>query len=182
MSLAIYFFISLMINLVFVLFNIFFFKNNWLDFIAKFRHNSILCYFISDSGNMKKELHGPKNDKFERKGATYLVDKEKRFFNYPSKTPIYFYTERHTEPLSFTEVEKKLNPEFLDNLLLMAKASGSIDWINKLIKFKWIILSFIVMAVGILYLVWKMNELQVDINELNAVASSMKSAAANLAG
>lgn len=171
-----------MVNLIFVVFNVYFFKNNWLDFLAKFGHNSILCYFISDSGNLKKELHKPKNDQFQRKGATYLVNKERKFFNYPSKTPIYFYTERHTEPMSFKDVGKHLNPEFLDNLLLMAKASGSIDWINKLIKFKWIILSFMVMAGGVLYLVWKVNEMQVDIQQLSQVANTMKTAAANLKG
>ena len=177
-----YLIFSIIFNLILIFFSVWFFKNNWIDFIAKFKHNAILCYFISDSGNLKKELHTPKNDKFERKAGTYLVDKSKRFFNFPSKTPIYYYSERHSSPLDFGEVQEQLNPELLDNLLIMAKASGSIDWINKLVKFKWIIISFIVMAGGIVYLVYKMNELQTVISALQTAVTALRTTTATLVG
>jgi hypothetical protein len=68
----------------------------------------------------------------------------------------------------------------LDNLLLMAKASGSVDWISKLVKFKWLIISFIVIAAGTAYLVWKVSELETAINTLRLAIEAIRST--NLVG
>jgi|SRR6056297_195130 len=175
-----YLFFALLTIAILIIFNLFFLKNNWIKFAAKFKHNGIIANFISPSGKIKSYLKTPVDGKFTHKDGTYLIDEDKSYFEYPSRTPIYYYFLESSEPVKFKSGQDTINPGFLDDLLLAAKAAGSVDWISKLMKFKWIIVSFIVMAAGVAFLVWKMNEMEVALNAIQNTLSSIKSA--NLVG
>ena len=178
--LELYLFFAIMTICILVIFNLFFLKNEWLKFMAKFRHNSILAKFISKSGKVKTFLKVPVNYQFKHKEGTYLVNENKAFFETPSRTPIYFYNLGSSEPLTFNEVRETINPDFLDDLLSAAKAAGATLWISKLMQFKWIIVAFFVMAGCMAYLVWKFNTLEVNVNTLIQAVNAIKSA--NLVG
>ena len=169
-----------MMNIFIIIINLFFLKKSWLKVICFFKHRAILANFVSPNGKIKTIQVTPENNKFKFGTGEYIVDETKAYFESPSKTPIYYYNVDDSEPLTFSKKDQTINPEFLDNLLLMAKASGSVDWISKLVKFKWLILSFIVIAAGTAYLIWKVNDLQTAISSVRVAVDAIRNT--NLVG
>jgi len=150
-------------------------KNSMYKLIAGFMRNPVKINIISESGKITSHLKNSKESHIKLKAATYIclegtAIREGRIDNY-------YFNENNTVSIKINkESQNELKPEYLTDLLLSAELHGSNNFIADLIKFKWILLSCLVVAGGMIYLIYKIGDLSSAVNSTNAIVEAIKSA------
>lgn len=171
-SLILNFIISILLNVLFIAFFVIFMKNSWFKLKSIFMKNPTLITIIQSSGKKIEYLVSPKEKSIEKDNKTYSLIEDRCV--YDGKIAQYVFKHDNSEPLDLRKGNTSLDPGFLTNLLLQAQLSGSTDFIKKLLQFKYLVLSFIVIALGVAFCVYKLNDMTTTLNTIQTTLTNIK--------
>jgi len=169
----IYIAMSIFFNIALTLFIFKYMKTALYKVQAGFMKNPVKINIITGAGKIICYLKNSKDDKVVINEKTFVLNdscavREGRIDNY-------YYNEDSVQPINLKQGESNLKPEYLTDLLLSAELHGSNSFITDLIKFKWILLASMVVAGGMLYLIYKFNDIQTTVNTIQSTLNVIKS-------
>jgi hypothetical protein len=162
-----------MINVLLIFFVFINLHEAWMNLVAFFLRNPIKANILTPAKKRIVKLVNPKDNKFKIGEHTYIIDEKDVL--YDRRVANYFYIEGRSEPLQFiSNDENSMDAKYLTDLLIAAELHGSNNFVRDLIKFKYILIGVFVIAAGVIYIVWKTNELEKAMLMIKGAVDSLK--------